>query len=149
MDIFVKRAVLQDSHNIAALFDDYRVFYGQPSDKSVALEFITQRLENNESVIFFACDAKGVFLGFTQLYPSFSSVSAKRSWILNDLYVAAGARRSGVARTLMNAAKDFAIGTGAKGLSLSTARSNVIAQALYESLGYEKDSDFYSYYLRV
>ena len=63
MDIFVKRAVLQDSHNIAALFDDYRVFYGQPSDKSVALEFITQRLENNESVIFFACDAKGVFWG--------------------------------------------------------------------------------------
>ena len=83
------------------------------------------------------------------MYPSFSSVSAKRSWILNDLYVAAGSRRSGVARTLMNAAKDFAIGTGAKGLSLSTARSNVIAQALYESLGYEKDSDFYSYYLRV
>lgn len=149
MEIFVKRASLEDAKNVAYLFNDYRVFYKQKSDITVALEFISERLDKNESVIFFAHDAKGVLLGFTQLYPNFSSVSAKRSWILNDLYVSSAARRLGVARKLMNAAKDFAISTDAKGISLETAPDNVNAQALYESLGYEKSSGFYSYYLSV
>lgn len=149
MEIFVKRASLEDAKNVAYLFNDYRVFYKQKSDITVALEFISERLDKNESVIFFAHDAKGDLLGFTQLYPSFSSVSAKRSWILNDLYVSSAARRLGVARKLMNAAKDFAISTDAKGISLETAPDNVNAQALYESLGYEKSSGFYSYYLSV
>lgn len=149
MEIFVKRASLEDAKNVAYLFNDYRVFYKQKSDITVALEFISERLDKNESVIFFAHDAKGDLLGFTQLYPSFSSVSAKRSWILNDLYVSSAARRLGVARKLMNAAKDFVISTDAKGISLETAPDNVNAQALYESLGYEKSSGFYSYYLSV
>lgn len=149
MEIFVKRASLEDAKNVAYLFNDYRVFYKQKSDITVALEFISERLDKNESVIFFAHDAKGDLLGFTQLYPNFSSVSAKRSWILNDLYVSSAARRLGVARKLMNAAKDFAISTDAKGISLETAPDNVNAQALYESLGYEKSSGFYSYYLSV
>lgn len=149
MEIFVKRASLEDAKNVAYLFNDYRVFYKQKSDITVALEFISERLDKNESVIFFAHDAKGDLLGFTQLYPNFSSVSAKRSWILNDLYVSSAARRLGVARKLMNAAKDFVISTDAKGISLETAPDNVNAQALYESLGYEKSSGFYSYYLSV
>jgi len=149
VEIFVKRASLEDAKNVAYLFNDYRVFYKQKSDITVALEFISERLDKNESVIFFAHDAKGDLLGFTQLYPNFSSVSAKRSWILNDLYVSSAARRLGVARKLMNAAKDFAISTDAKGISLETAPDNVNAQALYESLGYEKSSGFYSYYLSV
>ena len=75
MEIFVKRASLEDAKNVAYLFNDYRVFYKQKSDITVALEFISERLDKNESVIFFAHDAKGVLLGFTQLYPNFSSVS--------------------------------------------------------------------------
>lgn len=149
MNIVVKRASLEDAKNVATLFNDYRVFYKQESDITVALEFISERLDRNESVIFCAQDAKGVLIGFTQLYPNFSSVSAKRSWILNDLYVSSAARRLGVGRKLMNVAKDFAISTGAKGISLETAPDNVNAQALYESLGYEKSSGFYSYYLSV
>lgn len=149
MKIVVKRASLEDAKNVATLFNDYRVFYKQESDITVALKFISERLDRNESVIFCAQDAKGVLIGFTQLYPNFSSVSAKRSWILNDLYVSSAARRLGVARKLMNAAKDFAISTDAKGISLETAPDNVNAQALYESLGYEKSSGFYSYYLSV
>lgn len=86
-------------------------------------------------------------LGFTQLYPGFSSVSARPSWILNDLYVSPNARRAGVAKLLMNTAKDFADSTQAKGISLETSLDNVNAQALYETLGYKKSDGFYSYYL--
>lgn len=149
MEIFVKRAICEDSKDVASLFNDYRVFYGQDSNMTMAVNFISERLTNNESVIFYAQNAKGVFLGFTQLYPSFSSVWALKSWILNDLYVAPHARSLGVAKQLMNAAKDFAICTHAKGISLETTSDNLNAQALYESLGYQRSSDFYAYYLTV
>ena len=149
MKILVRRVIRKDVNDLAPLFNDYRVFYGQPSNLNVAHDFISQRIENNESVIFLAQNAEGDFLGFTQLYPNFSSVSARRSWILNDLYVSPSARRAGVAKELMNTAKDFAASTNAKGISLETSLDNFNAQSLYESLGYEKSCGFYSYYLTL
>ncbi|WP_443088452.1 GNAT family N-acetyltransferase [Vibrio sp. LaRot3] len=106
-------------------------------------------MKHNESVIFLALDDEGNALGFVQLYPSFSSVSAARTWILNDLFVADNARRMGVAKKLMNAAKEMALETEVKGLALETADSNVNAQKLYESLGYERESGTYHYFLKL
>jgi len=147
--IIVEKASLGDAEDVASLFNQYRMFYEQESDMGLALNFISERLEKGDSVIFCARDDEGVCVGFTQLYPTFSSVAAKKDWILNDLFVAPSARRLGVARKLMDAAKGLAVSTGAKGISLETALDNVNAQALYESLGYEKSSGFYSYYLTV
>lgn len=135
---------------IAELFNSYRMFYQQESDLDGAREYISARLKNNESVIFLACnEARTKGYGFTQLYPTFSSVSMKRVWVLNDLYVSEEARRKGIANQLMDAAKELAVSTGAKGLALETAEDNAPAQALYESLGYEKESGFYHYFLTV
>ncbi|MBD1556392.1 GNAT family N-acetyltransferase [Vibrio sp. S9_S30] len=133
----------------ADLFNQYRVFYGHESDIGVATTFIQERLENNESVVFLALNEQGEGIGFTQLYPTFSSVSAQRSWILNDLFVTENARGKGVGKALMNVAKELAVSTNAKGLALETARDNLTAQTLYESLGYERDTTYYSYFLRV
>jgi GNAT superfamily N-acetyltransferase len=102
----------------------------------------------NESVIFVAQNQQGQAIGFTQLYPAFSSVSARRIWILNDLFVTPGARGNGVARQLLDMAKNHAVATGAKRLALSTARDNP-AQKLYESVGYERDNLFYHYSLTL
>ncbi len=135
---------------LAPLFDAYRVFYRQESDPALARSFIAARLDAGDSVIFLAVPARdgaGEALGFTQLYPSFSSVSAKRLWILNDLYVSASARRGGVGRALMDRARRLAEDTGAKGLVLATKLDNKNAQRLYESLGYRRDEDFYHYEL--
>ncbi|WP_328590360.1 GNAT family N-acetyltransferase [Veronia nyctiphanis] len=88
-------------------------------------------------------------VGFTQLYPSFSSVSAQKTWILNGLFVKEEARGQGAGKALLDAAKAFTHSTGAKGLSLETAKDNHHAQALYESLGYEKDDRYYSYFLTL
>jgi len=69
---------------IAPLFDAYRVFYKQASNLDAAKAFLHERLKNKESVIYLAIkDSKAV--GFTQLYPLFSSVSMERMFILNDL----------------------------------------------------------------
>ncbi len=146
--IKIKKAQQQDLAQIAFLFDAYRVFYKQTSNYELALEFITKRFENKESVIFYAVNEKGDYVGFTQLFPSFSSVSAQRSWILNDLFVSPNLRSSGIGTRLLNKAKEYAIQTGAKGIGLETSADNVRAQALYESLGYTKNSEF-AYFLKV
>ncbi|WP_260260207.1 GNAT family N-acetyltransferase [Vibrio intestinalis] len=145
----IVKAKIDNIDVITPLFDSYRVFYGQESNPDVAREFIQSRISNNESVIFLALDDEGNALGFVQLYPSFSSVSAARTWVLNDLFVADNARRMGVAKKLMNAAKEMALETEVKGLALETADSNVNAQKLYESLGYERESGTYHYFLKL
>lgn len=122
---------------LAALFDEYRVFYQQPSDLEGARKFLRDRLIHRDSVIFLALadgEAAVQGAGFTQLYPSFSSVSMQPIWILNDLYVHPAFRRNNVARELMNRAQTYAIQSGAIRLELETGANNTSAQALYESL---------------
>ena len=91
----------------------------------------------------------GTAVGFTQLYPMFSSVSAARTFILNDLFVVQEARRKGVGIELLKAATRFGRSVGAIRLSLSTAIDNQTAQALYESLGWVRDTEFYAYSLSL
>ncbi|GGD43216.1 GNAT family N-acetyltransferase [Pseudoxanthomonas indica] len=132
----LRRATVTDVDAIAPLFDRYRQFYEQAPDPAKAHDFIQARLSAEESVIFIA-ENQGQVLGFTQLFPSFSSVGAARAWILNDLYVLPEARRQGVARALLGAAADFGRATGAARLELETDHDNRSAQALYRHLGWE------------
>jgi GNAT superfamily N-acetyltransferase len=129
---------------VAPLFDAYRQFYGQPPDLEGARRFLAERLGRGESVIYAVVEGVRA-LGFTQLYPSFSSVSMKPIWILNDLFVAEDARRRGVGEQLLRAARDHALRTGAARLALSTAVTNITAQALYERDGWRRDTAFIHY----
>ena len=135
----IRRASLDDLDHVVPLFDAYRVFYQQPSDLLQAREFLQQRLTRGESVVLLA-ERDGVPAGFTQLYPSFSSVRAARVWILNDLFVQADARRHGVALGLLDAAAQFARDDGAFGISLETTRDNAPARALYRAAGWAEDA---------
>ena len=147
MNISVKKAVIEDINGVSELFNSYRMFYKQEADLGLASSFISERIRNSESVIFFAQDSEGNYLGFTQLYPTFSSVSAKKSWVLNDLFVAENSRKLGVAKQLMNCAKKLALETNANGIALETSENNFNAQVLYESLGYVKGTGVYNYFL--
>lgn len=143
--------VLADAEHleeVSRLFDRYRIFYQQASNLEAATKFLQERFQKKDSTIFLAHDTKHI-VGFTQLYPSFSSVSMKRVWILNDLFVEEAYRNKGVAKLLMNAAEEFARQTGAVRIVLSTQISNIAAQTLYESRGYMKDEEFYHYALRL
>ncbi len=131
---------------LVPLFDSYRVFYRRPSDLAGARQFLADRIARRESVIYLAV-AEGEPAGFVQLYPSFSSASMQRLWILNDLYVASGARRRGVAQALLARARRLAEETGAKGLTLSTGVDNAAAQRLYEKEGWIRDREFCVYTL--
>lgn len=93
-EIYIHQATIEDLDKLAHIFDEYRMFYGQQSNVEQAREFLFDRFEHSESVIFVAkVEGQEEIIGFTQLYPSFSSVSLKRSWILNDLYVMGSYRK--------------------------------------------------------
>ena len=145
--IFVRRATLADVELIVPLFDAYRQFYEQARNLALAREFLRERLERDQSVIFVALRSDGAAVGFTQLFPSFSSASAQRIFILNDLFVDPAARRNGVGQQLLEAAAEFGRGEGAIRLTLSTAHSNTSAQSLYEAQGWRRDEVFRNYYL--
>ena len=147
-DIRVERASIDDVDTVAPLFDAYRQFYRQPSDIAAARAFLRDRVGAGEAVVFVAYDG-GLPAGFTLLYPSFSSVSVRRLWILNDLFVSPDARRGGVGRSLLERARQLAVETGAKGLVLSTAVTNTAAQRLYETSGWRRDDEFLHYYLYI
>lgn len=150
MPYSVAQATIHDLNDLVPLFDLYRVFYKQPSNLEGAREFLFHRFDHAESVIFIArADADGQAVGFAQLYPTFSSISMKRSWVLNDLYVREEHRREGIAEQLLHQVKNFAAETKAKGVALSTAPDNVKAQSLYEKHGFVKDDEFYPYFLTL
>ncbi len=145
----IRQAVLDDLDALSVLLDAYRQFYGRPGDLAAAKAFLRERFNHAESVLFIAHDGAEP-IGFTQLYPSFSSVSLRRIYILNDLFVSEAGRRKGVASGLMAAAVDYARKVGAVRLTLSTAITNAQAQALYQAEGWERDDDLvYIYPLRT
>jgi GNAT superfamily N-acetyltransferase len=146
--IVVTQAQPNDVAMLAPLFDGYRVFYNQASDRAAAQQFIGDRLATNESVIFIARLGDHA-VGFTQLFPSFSSVVMQRIWILNDLFVSTAARGQGVGEALLRRAEQFARETQAKRLVLSTATDNIAAQRLYEKLGWQRDTVFFYYELSI
>lgn len=148
-EVSVRQATISDLEVLVPLFDAYRQFYRKPSDPDLARRFLSDRLQHNQSVIFLATLADGFPAGFTQLYPSFSSASAARIFILNDLFVAPEARRRRVGSLLLVAAARFGKAAGAVRLTLTTEVTNTTAQALYEAEGWIRQSDFYTYDLAL
>jgi GNAT superfamily N-acetyltransferase len=141
----VRQATILDLALLVPLFDAYREFYRKPSDLDLARRFLLERFQHNESIIFLAARQDGRPAGFTQLFPSFSSASAARILILNDLFVLPEARRMRVGSLLLSAAAAFGRAVGAIRLTLSTEVTNGAAQALYEAEGWTRQTDFYAY----
>ena len=143
----IKRINLSEANLVIGLFDKYRVFYKKDSDIDLADRFIKTRLANNESVIFVALKGDQP-VGFTQLYPKYSSVSAVKNWILNDLYVESNYRKQGIGEAMIKTAMEFARADGAAYVQLETAVDNYSAQSLYEGLGFQKqeaDTELFLY----
>jgi GNAT superfamily N-acetyltransferase len=144
----VRRAEPADLDALVPLFEGYRQFYKADAERDGARAFLAERLEQRDSAIFLAT-VDGAAVGFTQLYPSFTSVRMARIFILNDLFVVPEARMHGAGKALLLAAQEYAAENGAIRLTLETATDNVTAQALYEADGWVRDSAFYTYTLMV
>jgi GNAT superfamily N-acetyltransferase len=146
--VTIRRARVGDLEAVALLFDSYRAFYKLTRDLEGGRRFLRDRMERNESVIFVAFD-DGNAVGFTQLYPGFSSGAMARIFILNDLFVIPEARRSGVGSALLRTAAGFGRAEGAVRLVLSTELTNLVAQSVYENNGWKRDTTFCVYQLAL
>lgn len=129
---------------LASLFDGYRRFYAQASDIEAGRVFLADRMEHGESVIFLA-RVGAAAAGMAQLYPTFSSVSLVRRWILNDLFVDPAFRGHGVGRALTRRCMEHCRESGAGAMMLLTESTNAPARRLYESLGWERDEKYWRY----
>lgn len=130
-----------DFEALCALFDAYRIFYGQVSDLAAVKAFIQRRLEKQDSIIHVYDD--GGLKGYAQMYHSLSSVQMRPTLILNDLFVSPAYRRQGVALALLEETRRFAKDSGVARLGLATGAGNIEARAAYEKFGYKKDPFIY------
>lgn len=138
------KAELQHVPDLIPLFDGYRIFYRQTSDYVKAKTFLTNRIQNQESIIYIAYDDENA-IGFTQLYPLFSSVSMQPMFLLNDLYVEDNYRSQGIGNLLIDKVKQLCKTLNYKGVAIQTAHTNP-AQHLYERLGFVKDPDLHFFW---
>lgn len=147
----IVQATLEHLDLLTPLFVKYREFYGELPFPDSSRTFLEKRLRREESVIYLALhdDDDSKLLGFCQLYPSFSSLSLKRVWILNDIYVAEDARRQLVADHLIQKAKKMARESQAVRMRVSTSSNNEVAQKVYESIGFKEDTQFKNYVLPI
>ena len=145
--MIIRKATIADIDHIVPLFDGYRLFYRQSSDIEAARTFIKNRLEREESIIYIAFpkDEPQKAIGFTQLYPIFSSVSMEEMLLLNDLFIDPDYRGSGAGTALINKAKERCRDTNQKGLILETETTNP-AQKLYEHLGFIKSTNLHYFW---
>jgi GNAT superfamily N-acetyltransferase len=141
----VRQAAFSDVEELALLFDQYRQFQGQSSNLQAARSFLSERFNHRESVLFIAHDGSTP-VGFAQLFPSYSSVSLSRVFVLNDLFVHQAARKTGIASKLLEALEQYAWSFGSARVTLNVARTNVSAQGVYESRGWKRDEQYYMYH---
>ncbi len=148
MKIKIIKAKKENYKEVGFLFDLYRQFYKYKTEIKKSTQYIKERISKKESTIFLCfCDKEPV--GFVQLYETFDSLNINKKLVLYDLYVKKEFRQNGIGKSLMDIAKKFGRKKKIKLIELSTAINNKKAQALYESLDYKRDREYYNYYLEI
>jgi GNAT superfamily N-acetyltransferase len=143
----IRKATLKDLDQLTSMFDQYVVFYKNPSNIEKHKAYLKERIENNEATVFIAFDDTNLekAIGFTLIYVTFSSLALNKILILNDLYVDPAVRKNGVGEKLILQVIDFAKEIGSNLIRLRTSKSNVVAQGLYNKMGFVREDYLYSY----
>ena len=127
---------------VLPLFCAYLEFYGVRREAGDAGAFLRARIDAGESLLLLGRAAGGRPAAFAQVYFGFSSLSLRRVWTLNDLFVAQDARGSGLGRLLVREVCRRAAAAGALRVQLETAHDNDAAHALYAAEGFEIETGF-------
>ncbi len=147
----IRKATLQDLDQLTNLFDQYVVFYKNPSNIEKHKAYLKDRIENNEATVFLAFVENNPekAIGFTLIYITFSSLALNKILILNDLYVDPNVRKNGVGEKLISQTVALAKELGSNLIRLRTSKSNTVAQGLYNKMGFVREDYLYSYDLTV
>ncbi|MGH2762483.1 MAG: GNAT family N-acetyltransferase [Thermoleophilaceae bacterium] len=126
-----------DLPELLPLMRGYCDFYEvQPSDEALlamSRELIASPELDGFQVL--ARDEDGRAAGFATVLWTWSTLSASRIAVMNDLFVSSEARGGGVAEALIEECRLRAGRRGATSLGWQTAKDNVRAQRVYERVG--------------
>ncbi|WP_435236777.1 GNAT family N-acetyltransferase [Psychromonas sp. PT13] len=144
----IREAKQLDLESLSLLFHAYRhLSVSLPIASTIqdSKDWLIERFNSKEAIFLIAID-DGNLLGFATLYQGFSSISLRKYWALNDLYVRDKARGKGIGSKLLDAVDRYAITTNAKGVELEVSIGNKSAQHLYEQFGYEENTQYKRYF---
>jgi GNAT superfamily N-acetyltransferase len=139
-----------DLEDLLPLLRAYCDFYEvEPSDEALlALSRALIADPEREGVQLIARAPDGAAVGFATVYWTWQTTRASRLAVMNDLFVAAEARGTGLAERLIAASRERAAEHGARSLAWQTAKDNVRAQTVYERVGARR-SEWLDYSLPV
>ena len=118
---------------VRAYCDFYEVTPGD--DELLALSRALIADPGLEGFQLIARESSGRAVGFATVFWTWSTLTAAREAIMNDLFVHSDARGSGLADALIEECRERARRRGAASLSWQTAKDNLRAQAVYERVG--------------
>ncbi|MEH7333872.1 GNAT family N-acetyltransferase [Neobacillus drentensis] len=147
-NLIIRQATIKDLDKIVPIFDSYREYFNQQRSPVNVENFLFERFEHLESVIFIV-EREGEVIGFAQLYPVFSSLSLKRVWLLNDFFIIESFRHQGVGKQLFAKVKEFGTLTKSKGIELSVEHTNQKAWEFWEKQEFKLDEEFRYYYFKI
>jgi GNAT superfamily N-acetyltransferase len=140
-----------DLDELLPLMRGYCEFYEvAPSDEELLA--MSRKLISNpglEGVQLIARDDDGAAVGFATIFWTWQTLSASRLGVMNDLFVAEGARGGGHADALIAECAERCRAHGATDLAWQTARTNLRAQAVYDRVGATRDDRWLDYSLTV
>jgi GNAT superfamily N-acetyltransferase len=139
-----------DLPELLPLMRGYCDFYEvAPSDDRLLALARTLIGDTDQGVQLIARDDGGAAIGFATIFWTWSTLSAERLGVMNDLFVVEGARGGGVADALIAACADRCRERGATELAWQTAHTNLRAQAVYDRVGAKRDDRWLDYSLGV
>ncbi|WP_187398893.1 N-acetyltransferase [Micromonospora sp. WP24] len=121
---------------VAALFDAYRVHYGQRSSPESTGSWIRDQLAQHRLAAAAAIRVDQV-CGFITVAIMPASLMLGTAWSIRDLYVAPHHRRTGIANALLRHIIHSARVAGALRVSLQTETDNISALELYTAIGFK------------
>jgi GNAT superfamily N-acetyltransferase len=140
-----------DLPELLPLMRGYCDFYGvdPPDEALLAMSRTLIADPELEGLQLLARDDDGRAVGFATIFWTWSTLSASRLGVMNDLFVAADARGGGHAEALIAECAERCRARGATSLDWQTARTNERAQAVYERVGATRDDRWLDYSLGV
>jgi GNAT superfamily N-acetyltransferase len=139
-----------DLPELLPLMRGYCDFYEvSPSDDALLALARTLIDDPAQGVQLLARDDTGTAVGFATIFWTWSTLSAARLGVMNDLFVAEAARGGGAADALIAACAERCRERGATELAWQTAHTNVRAQAVYDRVGAKRDERWLDYSLDV
>jgi GNAT superfamily N-acetyltransferase len=140
----------QDLPDLLPLMRAYCDFYKVSPGDQALLRLATALIDNPEceGTQLIAREPDGRAVGFATIFWSWSTTHASRIGVMNDLFVAEGARGRGLAEDLVMACRSECSRRGARRLTWQTAPDNRRAQAVYERIGATREQ-WVDYWLDV